>query len=170
MYKAKIVNSGELSRRVSKMIEPGATRSGETWAKILGEENFDIAIQSGVLVETIKPKNVYDKVDFGLDDGEFIVYSGDRGYVLYFGSDGATWRAEAPSMDQFKPELAKKVDGINPLDVRLKVVKQGSQGTSNEIEGEYQPFSSDMADIRGEALGGFETPGMGGRYNDANIQ
>jgi len=199
MYEAKIVNSGRLSSRISRMIEPGVVRNKSRWLSILGEDNFDIAVQSGVLFEKIKPKTVHDKVDVGLDDGDFIVYRGDRGYVMYFGSDGFTWRTEGATMSTLKVEDAKKSGGISPIDIKLTVVKQGNQEQDDEIQSEYISFddleanrnkddreereneedredrenkegTDDMADIQDEDLDDVPTVGMGGRHDDAMVR
>lgn len=67
------------------------------------------------------------RVDSIMKEGDFIVYY-DRGvgFVMYHRCDGLTWRTASDSMKNMKADNAELVEGIYKQDIKMPVVKTGS--------------------------------------------
>lgn len=120
-----IPQKGKMLSKITSMCGVGNVMESDEWFKYLGQNNFDLAIASGVLCEHEKSFDAMVDISNIMNNGDYVVYSSQKdGCVMYHKSDGKIWRTTSPDTEQFTAEKSVPVEGIDPKEANLPVIKE----------------------------------------------
>jgi hypothetical protein len=126
IYESKMVMTGNIARRLTKMLGPDQKKTRSEWVKTFGEENTKLALEAGVLSEVQTPQSTI-AMNGIINNGDYIVYRGDNEFIMYHMSDGKLWRTVAQSLDGMDQANSHEIDGIDLEDSNKIVATHGHQ-------------------------------------------
>ncbi len=146
IFESKTVITSGLTKRLSKMIGSNQSRSLSEWIDKIGYTNVELAVESGILSEVVTESSDLVSMDGVMKNGDYVVFHGDDGYIMYHVSDGQMWRTTGNQEKDLNIENAKEVSGIAIGDGSKRVVMSGhetpptppSPGIPQEIETEVE--------------------------------
>ena len=146
IFESKTVIISGLTKRLSKMIGSNQSRPLSEWIDKIGHTNVELAIETGILSEVVTESSDLVSMDGVMKNGDYVVFHGDDGYIMYHVSDGQMWRTTGNQEKDLNIENAKEVSGIAIGDGSKRVVMSGhetppappSPGIPQEIETEIE--------------------------------